>query len=134
MKKYILEEDELQLSLDRSKTITVGEFIEQLLTDQQYFSTRLPRIPQQHETRIQAMIIVAREKRQRRVINQRLSELFVTGVPVRAISSIDDEWYIGVIERFEGRVLLVRFTEKNVIEPVDLGEVELMPDDEEGTQ
>jgi hypothetical protein len=40
------------------------------------------------------MIMIAREKRKRRLINLQLKELFKPGVRIRAISSKDDEWHI----------------------------------------
>lgn len=48
MKKYILDEQELIPTHNEKSTI--GEFVEKLLTDLNYYNTRLPRIPQHIET------------------------------------------------------------------------------------
>lgn len=37
--------------------------------------------------------------------------MFEQGVPVRGISRNDEEWHNGVVERFEGKLLVVKFND-----------------------
>ncbi|CAK69597.1 unnamed protein product (macronuclear) [Paramecium tetraurelia] len=127
MKRYILDEQEFKPSKDEN--ITIGDFCERLLTDLNYYNTRLPRIPQQIDTIIQAKILLSQEKRQRRNINQRIMALLQPGVSVRAISQKDDEWHVGKIESVDGTYLNIQFEE--VMERVSLGEIEFIPKNDE---
>lgn len=87
MKKYILDEQgmkdyfilEFHPCIDNTIKMTIGEYVLKLLTDLNYYNTRLPRIPQQIETVIQANIVLAKEKRERALINGRLVALFCKG-------------------------------------------------------
>ena len=63
MKRYILDDEgermflilmkiEINPSIDHSKVITIGEYVENLLIDHNYYNTRLPRIPMQIDHKI----------------------------------------------------------------------------------
>lgn len=47
-----MDDDEFHPAVDQSIVMTIGEYVEKLLTDQQYFGTRLPRIPMAIENKI----------------------------------------------------------------------------------
>ncbi|KAM3137130.1 hypothetical protein pb186bvf_010676, partial [Paramecium bursaria] len=83
MKRYILDEQELRPCIDKNVVMSVGEFVEKLLTDMNYYNTRLPRIPQQIDLIIQAKILLAREKRDRLIINKKIIGLFQRGSIIR---------------------------------------------------
>ncbi|CAD8103832.1 unnamed protein product [Paramecium sonneborni] len=127
MRRFILDEQEFKPAKD--ETITIGDYCERLLTDLNYYNTRLPRIPQQIDTIIQAKILLSQEKRQRRNINQRIMPLLQTGVSVRAISQKDDEWHVGKIESVDGTYLIIQFEEDK--ERISLGEIEFIPKNDE---
>lgn len=40
---------------------------------------------------------------------------FVSGARVRGVSHQDDEWHFGVVERFEGKLLLVTFDKDRIL-------------------
>ena len=78
MKRYILDDEgsqcdiylsiEINPSIDHSKVMTIGEYVENLLIDHNYFNTRLPRIPMQIDHKIQTKIQLTREKRKKKLI------------------------------------------------------------------
>lgn len=45
MKKYLLDDEEVRPSFDRSVVMTIGDYVEKLLSELDYYGTRLPRIP-----------------------------------------------------------------------------------------
>eukprot|EP01016_Furgasonia_blochmanni_P002819 TRINITY_DN11103_c0_g2_i4.p1 TRINITY_DN11103_c0_g2~~TRINITY_DN11103_c0_g2_i4.p1 ORF type:complete len:425 (-),score=73.69 TRINITY_DN11103_c0_g2_i4:231-1505(-) len=89
----------------------MGEYVEKLLTDLDYFQTRLPRIPVLHDREIQKKILIVKEKRERKQRNMEMIDQFVPGARVRAISAQDNEWHYAIVQRIEGKQVRVLFDE-----------------------
>lgn len=64
----------------------IGDYVEKLLSDQEYFGTRLPRIPIRFETKIKAKLILNQEKRNRLKKNLENLAKFTKDSTVIAIS------------------------------------------------
>lgn len=80
----------------------IGEFVEKLLMDQEYYGTRLPRIPIKIDNKIKAKLLITQEKRDRKKKNYEQFAKFQKDVKVRAISRIDEEWHIGIVSQVSG--------------------------------
>lgn len=57
MKKYLLDDEEFQV-LSEGYSTTIGEYVEKLLIDQEYYKTRLPRIPNKLELKLKVKLIL----------------------------------------------------------------------------
>ncbi|KRX10829.1 P-loop containing nucleoside triphosphate hydrolase [Pseudocohnilembus persalinus] len=135
LKKYLLDDDIARPEYNQSVEYNMGEYVERLLMDYDYYGTRLPRIPVKIENKIKAKLIMWKEKRQRKSENLMMFTQFVPGAKVRAISRIDSEWHLGVIENLSGKSIIVRFFDEKQLgisnfqaseEVVNLGEAELL--------
>ncbi|KAL4473938.1 hypothetical protein ABPG72_000300 [Tetrahymena utriculariae] len=134
-KKHLLDDEEFKPGADKnSPNMTIGDYVEKLLSDQEYYGTRLPRIPIKIETKIKAKLILNQEKRERKKKNLVNIFSFQKESPVIAISSVDGEWHEGIVEKVEGKLVQVRFLpDKNFEgcnELVNLGEIELVNSDD----
>ena len=107
--KYLLDDEELHPSADPKVVTTIGEYVEGLLTEMNYYQTRFPRIPVMIDRSLRAKIMLMREKRERKRINIENIHFFQRGVRVKALSTQDNEWHIGVLERVEGKNARVKF-------------------------
>jgi pre-mRNA-splicing factor 38B len=91
--------------------ITMGEYVEMLLREYDYYGTRLPRIPVTIERELKMKLLIIPEKRQRKKENLMNSSKFQTGVKCRAISSQDNEWHnCSVVELLGMKACRVHFT------------------------
>lgn len=61
-----------------------------------------------------------------------MSELFVKGAQIRAISKLDDEWHVGLIVSAFDNWLDIEFKEGRV-ERIDFGDIEYIPRNEAET-
>ena len=66
--------------------MTIGEYIESLLLDLNYYNTRFPRIPVKIDREIQAKLIQMQERRARKTLNMDNIHLFEKGTKVKAFS------------------------------------------------
>jgi len=67
--------------------MSIGEFIEGILTDMNYHNTIFPRIPVITDREIKKNILIAREKRTRKRNNIEHLEEFVRGAKILALSA-----------------------------------------------
>lgn len=58
LRKYLLDEELCSPLIDQTYTMPVGEFVEKLLMDQDYYMTRLPRIPIKIDNKIKAKLLI----------------------------------------------------------------------------
>ena len=108
MKKYLLDDEEFQLTMDGYK-ITIGEYVEKLLMEQDYYGTRFPKVPVLIERKMKLKLLLTAEKRDRKRKNLDNISKFVKGAIVTAISRKDEDWHEGIIERGEGKMFWVKF-------------------------
>ena len=104
-----MDDEELHPSADPKMVTTLGEYVESLITEMNYYQTRFPRIPVMIDRTLRAKILLMREKRDRKRINIENIYLFQKGIRVKALSNQDCEWHIGVVERVEGKNVRVKF-------------------------
>ena len=108
LRRYLLDEEEVTVTIDMH-VLTVGEFVEKLLMEQEYYNTRFPRIPIRIENKLKTKLLITQEKRDRRRRNFEIIHKFVKKAFVRAISREDEEWHKGYIEKAEGKMIYVKF-------------------------
>jgi len=95
---------------DITVQITMGEYIENLLTNYDYYGTRLPRIPIIPEREIKLKLMLLPEKRKRKKENIENMSLFTHNAKCKAISTQDDEFHEGyIVETYGSKCCLVRF-------------------------
>ena len=87
-----------------SPMVQIGDYVEKMLSDLEYYGTRFPRIPIKIETKIKAKLILNQEKRDRKKANLQNIGLFQREMPVVAISGTDGEWHNGVLEKIDGKL------------------------------
>jgi hypothetical protein len=68
-----------EFTAQNNVTTTVGEFVEKLLSDTNYFNTVLPRTPILIQREILRKLMTVGDKRKRRDINEMASERFKKG-------------------------------------------------------
>ncbi|KAJ8613356.1 hypothetical protein CTAYLR_002259 [Chrysophaeum taylorii] len=114
-------------------TSTVSSWLRDLLTDQKYFGTILPRIPVKIEREMQVKMMLLEESVERATKNQRIVRKLVVGANVRAIYADDNNepaWYDAVIDAVEKigdtAKYWVTFPEYGNQELVRLGDIELV--------
>lgn len=136
---YLEDPEVFSPSADKSATTTIGDYCIKLLTDMQYFGTTLPRIPVPIERKMKVLLLLLEEKKKRRRNNMRDKErgLYDVGAKVRAIYADDENepaWYEAVIDSIDehcsdGTKFWVTFPEYGNSERVDLGDMELLPEE-----
>ena len=91
---------------------TIGEYVEMLIKEYDYYGTRLPRIPVQTERELKLKLLVIPEKRERKKENEENIYKFVKNANIKAISSQDNNWHYGtVLEVYGHKACRVEFTE-----------------------
>jgi len=73
-------------SANSNVVMTIGEYVEGLLSQQDYFQTRFPRIPIVADNEIKSNILLMKEFRERRKANLEKLEKFVRGTLVKVFS------------------------------------------------
>jgi len=107
---YLLDNQEFCPSSNAKIKMTIGEYVENLLRDYDYYHTRLPRIPVQIERDLKMKLMEIPEKRQRKRDNER--KVFAKGMKVKAISAQDGEWHEGIIvEVMRQKMCIIQFVE-----------------------
>ena len=90
--EYILDTDPLRTSKDAEGATTVGQFVEQLLTQERYFATVLPRLPMTAKRQLEVKLAQVDQLRKRAEANRRHLEVYrQPGVRVEA-SINDGDW------------------------------------------
>ena len=80
------------------RTVTMGEWINDLVANVSYYDTVLPRIPARVISALREKGAMLKEDAKRRIINESFRQLFARGTIVRARWSEDDLWYDARIE------------------------------------
>lgn len=130
--EYCLDDEEFEPSKSNpSFRVTIGEYVEALLMDEQYYKTALPRIPLATKKRIEEKVAPVVQYRRRTVANKRALNLFrEVDTPIAAC--INGEWHDGVsVALLEGTVsrIMVRCRLEGVgEETVHIGKVILRED------
>jgi pre-mRNA-splicing factor 38B len=97
LSKYILEDEKFSPSANAKYKITIGEYVENLLKEYDYYGTRLPKIPTQIEREIKAKLISIEEKRARKRKNEKKLYLFIPNSLCSAVSFQDNKWHEAII-------------------------------------
>ncbi|SOV18619.1 pre-mRNA-splicing factor 38B, putative [Plasmodium gaboni] len=92
---YLLEEDEFSISADKRRKVTIGEYVQSLLSDDKYFNTVLPRLPIKIKNVYGARLMIIDDHRRRLKKNKENIAKFLKGEPVLAY--INGEWEKGEI-------------------------------------
>lgn len=120
---YFLDDETFSAGIDKSRTTTIGEYVESLITEDRYFSTVLPRIPVKIKAQDGAQLITMASHRKRKAQNKARLEQFKPGTPVAACSN--GEWLEGRVLSIDGAdtgqcSCLVQLDD-DVVDLVDLG-------------
>ncbi|SBS87743.1 pre-mRNA splicing factor [Plasmodium ovale curtisi] len=92
---YLLDEEEFIISADKRKRLTMGEYVQNLLSDDKYFNTVLPRLPIKIKNIYGARLMIINDHRKRSKKNKEKISKFVKGEPVMAY--VNGEWEKGEI-------------------------------------
>lgn len=111
LSKYIFDEENFTPTANTKIKITIGEYVENLLKDYDYYGTRLPKIPTQIEREVKAKLLLVEEKRERKRKNVEKLNVFSMNTSCSAVSFQDDNWHDGVIISIinNNRQVYVRF-------------------------
>eukprot|EP00347_Sterkiella_histriomuscorum_P018501 403345272 len=90
---YMLDEQSFSYSIEKSQSLTFGEYVERLLSEKNYFSILLPRIPVIQFRELQKKLLTIPEKRKRKQDNLENSNKFNKGQIVFALSKKDQSWH-----------------------------------------
>lgn len=96
--EYVLDDEELRPSKDSDRSTTVGEYVEDLLTQDRYCSTVvLPRLPMSTKRQLEVRLAQVPQYRKRTQANQRLLDVYrQKGVHIEACLD-DGDWYRGEV-------------------------------------
>eukprot|EP00917_Polyrhabdina_sp_WS-2016_P011089 GHVP01024305.1.p1 GENE.GHVP01024305.1~~GHVP01024305.1.p1 ORF type:complete len:656 (-),score=94.63 GHVP01024305.1:362-2329(-) len=92
---YFLDDEEFTPSVDTTRIVTMGEYVETLLTEDKYFSTVLPRLPAKLKNQYGAQLITMAEHRTRKAQNKENIEAFVPNQAV--IACHQGTWLEGIL-------------------------------------
>mmetsp|Transcript_50973 Transcript_50973/g.119137 ORF Transcript_50973/g.119137 Transcript_50973/m.119137 type:complete len:536 (+) Transcript_50973:125-1732(+) len=93
--EYTLDTEEMRTSKDSDATTTIGEFVEDLMTQERYYSTVFPRLPASVKKQLDIKLAQVPQYRRRAVANQSLLDVYMEGgVEVEACAA-DGEWQPG---------------------------------------
>ena len=141
---YLYDEEPVKIRANPSAPeSTVGEFVRSLLTDLDYYGTRLPRLPVTLEREIKVSLLSAEKIEERALNHLRNSEsmrLFTTvGAKVRGLYGDEENpvtWYDAVVDRvvkvndetgvaYSRPKFVVTFPEYGNTELISLGEIDV---------
>ncbi|CAM9395331.1 unnamed protein product [Chrysoparadoxa australica] len=126
---YIDDPEEFKPTPD-SPVMTMGQYVQKLITDMQYYGTMLPRIPVPIERSMKVQLLLHGEKKKRAIVNRAVQDRLVVGTKIRAIyadADNDPAWYDAVIQSVEADdMFYVSFPEYGNVELLGLGEVQLL--------
>ena len=106
--RHLLDEEIFAPSADAENKMTFGEFIEKLLTDLNYYGTRLPRLPILIEKDIRKKVALVPKKRERAKFNKENYNLFSEGAECYCLSNKDYNWYHGTVKKPDPDIKFVK--------------------------
>lgn len=130
--EYCLDDEEFEPSKSSpSFRVTIGEYVEALLMDEQYYKTALPRIPLATKKKIEEKVAPVVQYRRRTLANKRALHLFrEPDTPIAAC--INGEWQDGtsvaLLDGTESRIMMRCRLEGIGEETVHIGKVILRED------
>lgn len=110
--KYLYVDEIFKPSLDLEAQSTIGEYVENLFTELNYYGTRLPRIPLLIEREIKKKIMIHHEKKVRREENLKILHKFKPNKEVRVFCN-NQKIRRGAIESVEGKLIKVHYFKEN---------------------
>ena len=141
---YLYDEEPVKIRANPSASeSTVGEFVRGLLTELEYYGTRLPRLPVALEREVKVNLLAAEKVEERALShlrNPELMRLFSTvGSKVRGLYGDDENpitWYDALVNRvvkvddetgvqFSRPKFMVTFPEYGNTELISLGEIDI---------
>ena len=90
---YLNDEEEFSPSSDENNKITMGKYVKELLQEQKYFGSMLPRIPIPIQRDIDIKILEVESIANKHETNERYRKYLKIGVKTRAQFSEDNKWY-----------------------------------------
>lgn len=127
---YLSDSEEFNASSNTAEVTTIGKWIRQLIEEQHYFDTILPRLPKKILDSIKVKLLIFDRKIKRRFENQRFKRDLRPGTKVRAMyADADNEpaMYDAVIDTVEeNEMFSVTFPQYGNSERVDLGDIEIL--------
>lgn len=92
---YLLDEEEFIVSVDKKQRMSVGEYVQSLLSSDKYFNTVLPRLPAKIKNICGARLLIINEHRARLRKNREELSRFLKGEAVKVF--VNGEWQKGEI-------------------------------------
>ena len=89
---YLVDDQEFQPTPSSEEILTIGEYVERLLSDQNYYTTILPRTPALIDKEIQKRLLLLPEKRERRKENLKHINEFKIDDPVYFMDFENNDW------------------------------------------
>ncbi|OEH79547.1 prp38 family domain-containing protein [Cyclospora cayetanensis] len=128
---YFLDDEQFTPGADPNRVVSMGEYIQSLLTEDKYFSTVLPRLPVLVKNVYGAQLMTLPQHRKRKAFNRAHIECFTPAAKCIALSSGD--WLEGAVVSVDAKGVWVRLEDGNV-ESIDIGLVQLLSYKTEGSQ
>jgi pre-mRNA-splicing factor 38B len=96
---YINDVEEFSPAHNSKATTTIGAWVQSLISEQKYFGTIFPRIPQLLQRQLMVKILRKTEEAERAEKNKPLVGRVVVGLELRAIYSADQKWYDARVDK-----------------------------------
>ena len=109
LSKYLDDETVFKPALSQNSSMTIGQYVEELLTDQGYYGTRFPRIPIMIEREIKKKVMIHHEKKKRLKKNLENRQRLVPGAAVRVYDKVSEGWRKAKIEFVDEDMVKVSF-------------------------
>ncbi|GLE06579.1 hypothetical protein PINS_up015973 [Pythium insidiosum] len=126
---YLDDAEQFNASANTSIQTTIGEWLQGLLQENNYFGTILPRLPKKIQDSIKVKLLLHARRKERRQQNLAIAQYLQPGTKVRALYSDEENepaMYDAVIDSVEAdHKYWVTFPEYGNSEKVDLGDIEL---------
>jgi len=93
---YILDDEEFKPSAETDQRLTIGEFVEALLSQDRYYNTVLPRLPMVTKRAVEERLAPLGQNRKRMQANKSIIDKF-RDRGCRVEANIDGEWMPGAV-------------------------------------
>eukprot|EP00918_Siedleckia_nematoides_P088570 GHVU01194749.1.p1 GENE.GHVU01194749.1~~GHVU01194749.1.p1 ORF type:complete len:408 (-),score=72.36 GHVU01194749.1:76-1299(-) len=130
---WFLDDEQFASGADGKITTTVGEYAQNLISEDKYFNTVLPRIPLKIKSTCGANLMAMEQHRKHKRENKANLDRFEPGTPLLACSK--GQWVNAevrdIVEHVEGRLLCAVNLPDGTSEEIDFGLVRLIEHQEE---
>eukprot|EP01066_Platyproteum_vivax_P011191 Platyproteum_vivax@DN5076_c0_g1_i1.p1 len=124
---YFLDDEQFSPGADKQRLVTVGEWVESLITEDKYFNTVLPRLPTKVKQAYGARLMTLSEYRKRKETNKQLVAEGVLGPGTEVDACSQGDWLEGlvkeVMDELPGRLSVRVKLEDGSEETLDVGMV-----------